>query len=102
MMKSNLLTAAEAAQLKGVSSEAVYAAIRDGRLPYQKVLGRLGVSETDVLAWTLTPRAGRKKGTRLSEEAKAKISESQKQRWARRNLNTAQKADADASDSEKT
>lgn len=85
MTEPKLITVAEAAQLKEVTRSAVYAAIRDERLPHRIVLGRLAVSETDVAAWTPTPRAGRRKGTHLSEEAKARISQSQKRRWAKRN-----------------
>lgn len=83
-MKPKLLTALEAANLKGVTSAAVYAAIASNRLPHQRVLGRLALREVDVLAWTPTPHVGRRKGARLSEEAKARISQSQKQRWAQR------------------
>lgn len=84
-MQPKLLTPVEVAQLKSVSREAVYAAIRDGRLPHRIVLGHIAVREADVSAWTPTPRAGRRKGTHLSEEAKARISQSQKRRWAKRN-----------------
>ncbi len=85
-MKPKLLTAVEAANLKGVSREAIYGAIREGRLPHRKVLGRIAVLEADVLAWTPTPYAGRRKGSRLSEETKAKISASQKRRWQQRKV----------------
>ena len=83
-MKPKLLTAVEAAQLKGVTRSAIYAAIREGRLPHQIVLGRMGVTEDDVLAWTPTPSTGRREGTRLSEETRAKIAASQKRRWEQR------------------
>jgi excisionase family DNA binding protein len=80
-MKSKLITVTEAAQLKGVTRSAIYAAIREGRLPHRQVLGRFAVREVDVVAWIPTPRAGRRKGTKLSEEAKARISQAQKNRW---------------------
>lgn len=83
-MKPKLLTAVEAAQIKGVTRSAIYAAISEGRLPHQIVLGRMAVTESDVLAWTPTPSTGRREGTRLSEETRAKIAASQKRRWAQR------------------
>ena len=83
-MKPKLLTAVEAANLKGVSREAIYGAIREGRLPHRKVLGRIAVLEADVLVWVPTPYAGRRKGSRLSEETRAKISAAQKRRWEER------------------
>ena len=91
-MKPKLLTAVQAAHLKGVSREAIYCAIRDGRLPHRKVLGKIAVREIDVLAWTPAPYAGRRKGSRLSEETRAKISAAQKRHWEQR------KADPDGSD----
>jgi excisionase family DNA binding protein len=83
-MNGKMVTPAEAAQLKGVSKTAIYNAIADGRLPHRRILGRLALRERDVLAWTPAPRAGRRKGTPMSIEAKARISEGQKRRWARR------------------
>jgi excisionase family DNA binding protein len=90
-MKQKLLTPAEAAELKGVSRAAVYAAIAQDRLPHTRVLGRLAVREADVLSWTPVQYAGRpgRKGGRptgvpVSEEARARMSEAQKRRWARR------------------
>lgn len=83
-MKPKLLTAVEAAQIKGVTRSAIYAAISEGRLPHQIVLGRMAVTESDVLAWTPTPSTGRREGTRLSEETRAKIAASQKRRWEQR------------------
>lgn len=83
-MKLKLLTAAEVANLKGVTRAAVYAAIAGGRLPHRQVLGRIAVRETDALAWKPTPHVGRRKGAQLSEDAKARISQAQKRRWAQR------------------
>lgn len=83
-MKLKLLTAAEVANLKGVTKAAVYAAIAGGRLPHQHVLGRIAVRETDALAWKPTPHVGRRKGAQLSDEAKSRISQAQKRRWAQR------------------
>ena len=91
MMESKLLTPAQAAQMKGVSRAAIYAAITDGRLPHVIELGRLGVKESDVRAWEPVKYAGRpgKKGGRpkgipVSAETKEQISYSQKKRWASR------------------
>lgn len=84
MTEPTLLTVAQAAQLKGVSRTALYDAIASGRLPHRKVLGHIAVVEKDVLAWTPTPRSGRRKGTRLSAEAKTRISQANKKHWARR------------------
>lgn len=83
-MKAKLLTPAEAAQLKNVSRAAIYAAIAEGRLPHQRVLGHLAVQEKDVLAWTPAPNSGRRKGTPMSQEAKTRISIGQKRRWRQR------------------
>ncbi len=83
-MKPNLLTVPEVAALKGVTRAAVYAAISEGRLPHQKVLGRLALREADILAWTPIYHAGRRKGTKLSPESKAKISAKQKEAWVAR------------------
>lgn len=84
-MKHNLITVSQAAQLKGVSRAAVYGAIARGRLPHQRILGHLALRESDVVAWVpLGVKTGRPTGTPMSSEAKARISEAQKQRWAKR------------------
>lgn len=80
-----LLAVSAAAALKGVSREAVYGAVRAGRLPHVRILGHIGLSKEDVLAWQpLGHKAGRPRGTPMSEEAKRKLSATQKQRWAQR------------------
>lgn len=90
-MNPQLLTANEAAQLKGVTIASIYAAVKEDRLPHTRVLRRIGLNKADVLAWV--PRAyagrpgtksGRPKGTPLSENTKKRISQSQKRRWAKR------------------
>lgn len=90
-MHEELLTAEEAAQLKGVTRAAVYLAIKEGRLPHTRVLGRLGVRQADVLAWTPIRyggrpgrKTGRTPGTPLSKETRERIAEAQKRRWAKR------------------
>ena len=83
-MEPKLLTVSEAAQIKGVSRSAIYLAIAENRLPHRKMLGRLALREDQVLAWTPAPRRGRRKGTRLSVEAKARISQANKQHWTKR------------------
>ena len=90
-MASKLLTVAQAAKLKQVTPSAIYLAVKEGRLPHTLVLGHIGVKESDVLAWTPIRYAGRPgvtgrrpKGTPMSDEAKARLSESQKRSWQKR------------------
>ena len=86
-MKQDLLTVPEAATLKGVTPAAIYTAIAEGRLPHQRVLGRLAVSKADILKWTPVYHAGRRKGTPMTAETKARLSEKQKKHWADRKRN---------------
>jgi excisionase family DNA binding protein len=90
-MEKQLLTPLEAAILKGVSRAAIYTAIKEGRLPHTRILGRIALKKSDVAAWTPMSYKGRPgvnarrpKGLAMSEEAKARISESQKRRWEQR------------------
>ncbi len=83
-MADLLLTVNEVAENKGVTRSAVYAAIKEGRLQPVRVLGRLGLREADVAAWVPKANIGRPPGIPMSEDAKRRIAESQKQRWARR------------------
>lgn len=84
LMKHKLLTVTEAAQLKEVSRTAIYAAIVRKRLPRRYSRGSLVVRETDILKWeSHKKKSGRPKGQSMSEEHKARISASQKQRWAK-------------------
>ena len=82
--QDNLLSVSQASELKGVSRAAIYSAIARGRLRHQRVLGHIGVRRADVLAWMpVGYKGGRPKGTPMSDEAKARLSQSQKRRWAR-------------------
>ena len=88
MSDKNLLTPVQVSHLKGVSRAAVYAAISEGRLASVKLLGRIGVSQTDAEAWQPIryrnrpgAKGGRPPGTVTSEEARAKMSEAQRRRW---------------------
>lgn len=83
-MDSELLTVQEAATLKGVTRAAIYAAIKEGRLPHRKMLGRFALLKADVVAWIPSPYQGRRHGSRLSAETKAKIADGQRQSWAKR------------------
>ena len=84
-LQDNLLSVSQAAELKGVSRAAIYSAIARGRLPHQRVLGHIGVRRADVLTWIpVGYKGGRPKGTPMSDGAKARLSESQKRRWAKR------------------
>lgn len=82
-MMQGLITVSEAAQLKGVTRSVVYRAIERGDLTVQIVLGRKALQWGEVMAWKLR-QAGRRKGSPTSDEAKAKISEAQKNRWQKR------------------
>jgi excisionase family DNA binding protein len=93
-----LLSATQAANLKGVSRAAIYRAIGRGALPAVEVIGHVGLREADVLAWQPVAykgrpgakgRGGRRKGKPLSAEEKARISEGQKRRWEKRRELTA-------------
>lgn len=95
-----LLTIPEAAKLKGVATATLYSAVAQGRLPAQWVLNRHAVTEEDVLQYQPTRyagrggvkgRGGRPKGTPMSAMAKARISESQKRRWAEHKKRAAQR-----------
>lgn len=81
-MENKLLTVTEVAELKGVSRSAIYKAIEQGRLKSQRTLGRVTLSSDEVARWQPSSSTGWPKGRRVSEDAKAKISESQKRRWA--------------------
>jgi len=97
-MSNQLLTADEAAKLKGVTAAAIYAAVKENRLPHKRILRRIGLLESDVLRWT--PRnyagrpgakSGRPQGIAMSEEVRTRISEAQKRRWAERRLKAGEK-----------
>ncbi len=92
-LDDKLLTAAEAAKLKKVSTRSVYTAAAEGRIPCVWILGRYGFDKEDILGWV--PRSykgrpgaksqgGRPIGTVLNDEVKARISEAQTKRWAER------------------
>lgn len=89
----SLLNVQQAAQLKGVSSSAVYAAVADGRLPHVRLLGRIGIKRDDLAAWVPrayadrpgTPaRGGRPLGLPINEETRSRMSQAQRLRWAER------------------
>ncbi len=83
-MKLGLITVSEAAARKGVSRSAIYKAIDSGRLKGHRVLGKVALREKEVEAWHTSASAGRPKGNRLSQATKARISESQRNRWVER------------------
>lgn len=90
MIHDDLITIAEAARCKNVSRSAVYKAIAQGRLPAQSVLGHWALQTKDVEAWRPKERRGRRRGTPMSEEAKVRIAEGQKKRWAKRKEKSAE------------
>ena len=88
---TDLLSVPEVAKLKGVSPSGVYLAVQEGRLPSCRVLGKIGIRRADAEAWTPISYRGRpgangrrKPGIPMSEEAKRKLSDSQKERWRQR------------------
>ena len=80
----DILTPAQAAKLKGVSRTAIYNALADGRLKGVSILGRIGIARAVLKAWQPQARVGRPAGQPMKQEAKEKLSQAQKQRWARR------------------
>lgn len=87
-MEGKFLTVREAAVMKGVSREAVYAAVRDGRLPSRIELEKIALLEEDVAAWVPFSQAGPRKSSPMADEVKAKIAESQRKRWAKLKTNS--------------
>lgn len=84
-MKHILLDIPSAAGRAGVTTKAIYAAIARQSLPRRYSQGNLVVRETELLAWRSSKsRGGRPQGQKMSEEAKRKISEANKKRWAKR------------------
>ena len=83
-MQDEYLTVNQVAVAKGVSRNAVYKAVRDGRLAATTLVGRVAIRRTDADTWTPGERTGRRKGVPTSDAAKAKIAESQRLRWKRR------------------
>ena len=81
-MSEDYITVAEAALQKGVSASAIYKAIEQQRIGSQRILGRVALERSEVLAWQPKQRVGRREGTAMSEEGKARISAGQKRRWA--------------------
>lgn len=75
------MTVAEAARQKRVSRSAIYKAIEQKRLKSQWVLGRMALSHEEITLWQPHTKPGWPKGKPVSEETKARISESQKRRW---------------------
>ncbi len=82
-MNDEYLSVTQVASLKGISRNAVYKAVREGRLPSVRIVG-VAIKRVDALAWIPKSRVGRRKGIPTSEEAKANISEAQKARWQKR------------------
>lgn len=83
-MNDDYLSASQVAQIKGVSRNAVYKAIQEGRLASVRFVGVIGINKADVEVWTPKSRIGRLRGGRTTEEAKAKIAESQRKSWKQR------------------
>ncbi len=90
---AHLFTAAQVAQLKGVTQATIYKAIAEGRLEAVSALNRVALTARSVKEYQPTRykdrkgakgRGGRPKGSALSEEHKARIAEAQARRWEKR------------------
>jgi excisionase family DNA binding protein len=53
------LSPQQAAERKGVAVQTIYKAVSEGRLPSTRILGRIGLSPTDVDAWEPAPYGDR-------------------------------------------
>ena len=83
IVNDSFITPDEAAGLKGVSRAAIYAAISERRLHAVKVLKRLALRKSEVLAWAPMPHSGRRKGFTVTEATRRRMSEAQKRRFAK-------------------
>lgn len=64
--------------------EAIHNALSDGRLQAVRVLGRIGIARDVLKAWQPHSRVGRPAGKPMSQDARKKMVETQKRRWAAR------------------
>ena len=83
-MPNQYLSITQVANQKQISRNAVYKAIREGRLPSTQIAGLVVVKAKDAEAWMPKARTGRQGGSKSSDETKAKIAESQRLRWQKR------------------
>lgn len=83
-MSNQYLSVTQVANQKQISRNAVYKAIREGRLPSVQIAGLVVVKAKDVEAWIPKTRTGRRSGSRSSDATKAKIAESQRLRWQKK------------------
>ena len=83
-MNDDYLSVPQVAQLKGVSRSAVYKAVQEARLPSVRLVGRPAIKRSDAVAWVPGTRTGRRQGRPVTEETKAKIAASQRNRWQKR------------------
>ena len=90
-MKHTLLDIPTAAARIGITTKAVYAAIIRQSLPRRYSRGNLVVREAELLAWhSSKSKGGRPKGLKMSDEAKRRISEANRKRWASRKAEKAE------------
>ena len=82
-MSDTYITPDQAAKLKCVSRFAIYLAIQEGRLPSTRILKRLALKKSDVMAWTPKPHSGRPKGFTISQQTRQRMSQAQRRRWSK-------------------
>ncbi|BCM94111.1 hypothetical protein IAD21_06014 [Abditibacteriota bacterium] len=85
-MQDDYLSATQVTQLKGVSRNAVYKAIQEGRLAAILIADHVAIPREAALAWTPKARTGRRQGIQATEETKAKMATSQRKRWQQRKV----------------
>ena len=84
----DFLTVTQSAELKGVSRNAIYEAIKHKQLAASTLLGKTVIYRKDLLAWQV--RQGRPPGA-LSKQHKARISAALKESWAERKKSSRKK-----------
>jgi len=85
---NDYLTVTQSAELKGVSRNAIYNAIKHKQLASSTLLGKTVIHRKDLMAWQVRP--GRPPGA-LSKQHKARISAALKENWAKRKKSSQRK-----------
>jgi excisionase family DNA binding protein len=68
-----LLTVEQAAERRGVAPTTIYKAVADGRLPAQRLFGRVLIRIADADAFEPLPRGGPRGGGRPRKQQQAEV-----------------------------